>query len=106
MLTKDEDKKVKKSTSSLTGYRDIWTINLKAMSTDTAMPLGIRNEAKRELASSTPFFFKEYSSLAPLKNIPVAVLISYNKPIEFYETEMNKKIKVRHQLSSMVEGTG
>ncbi|MDQ3681700.1 MAG: alpha/beta hydrolase [Bacteroidota bacterium] len=94
MLTKDEDKKVKKSTSSLTGYRDIWTINLKAMSTDTAMPLGIRIEAKRELASSTPFFFKEYSSLPPLKNIPVAVLISYNKPIEFYETEMNKKLKL------------
>ena len=94
MLTKDEDEKVKKSTSSLTGYRDIWTINLKAMSNDTAMPLGIRNEAKRELVASTPTFFKEYSSMPSLKNMPVTVLISYNKPVEFNESEMNKKLKL------------
>lgn len=100
MLTKDEDEKVRKSTSSLTGYRDIWTINMKTMSSDTAMPFGIRNEAKRELASSTPVFFKEYTSLPPLKNIPVSVLISYNKPIEFYETEMNKKLKLGINLVS------
>jgi len=94
MLTKDEDEKVKKSTSSLTGYIDIWTINVKAISSDSTASLGIRNEAKRLLASNTPFFFKEYTSLPPLKNIPVTVLISYNKPIEFYETEMNKKLKL------------
>ena len=94
MLTKDEDEKVKKSTSSLTGYTDIWTINMKAISNDSTASLGIRNEAKRLLAANTPFFFKEYTSLPPLKNIPVTVLISYNKPIEFYETEMNKKLNL------------
>ena len=94
MLTKDEDEKVKKSTSSLTGYIDIWTINVKAISSDSTQSLGIRNEAKRLLATNASFFFKEYASLPPLKNIPVTVLISYNKPTEFYETEMNKKYKL------------
>jgi len=94
LLTKDEDEKVKKLTSSLTGYRDIHIINLKAILSDSTASLGTRNEAKRLLDYNYPFFFKEYASLPPLKNIPVTVLISYNKPVEFYETEMIEKFKL------------
>lgn len=94
MLTKKENDFAKKATSSLTGYREIWTINMKAMSSDTSMPKGIRSETKRELAASTPTYFKEYQQLPPLKDIPITVVISYNKPIEPYESDMNKKLKL------------
>ncbi|MBC9930896.1 alpha/beta fold hydrolase [Chitinophaga qingshengii] len=94
MLTKEEDLQVKKSTSSVTGYQDIWTINLTGMLKDTAMPVGMRHEFKRASAESTPTFFKNYTSLPPLKDIPVTVLIAYNKRIEPYETEMNAKLKL------------
>lgn len=94
MLTKKEDDYAKKVTKSLTGYRDIWAINLKTMASDTNMPMGVRSEVKRELYASTPTFFKEYQQLTPLKDIPVTVLISYAKPVEPYEIEMNKKLKL------------
>jgi pimeloyl-ACP methyl ester carboxylesterase len=94
MLRAAENEEVKKSTKSLTGYREIWTINMKAMSTDTSMPKGVRHETKRELAASTPVYFKEYQKLSPLKDIPVEIVISYNKPLESYEEDMNKKLKL------------
>lgn len=94
MLTAGENNLAKKASSSLTGYREIWTINLKAMATDTSMPPGVRYETKRELAASTPVFFKEYQNLPPLKDIPVTVIISYNKPTEPYEEQMNKTLKL------------
>lgn len=94
MLTEKENDEAKKATSSLTGYREIWTINMKAMSADTSIPAGVRSETERELAASTPVFFKEYQQLAPLKDIPATVIISYNKPIEPYESEMNKKFNL------------
>jgi len=56
---------------------------VKARSSDSTASLGIRNEAKKLLAANTPFFFKEYSSLPPLKNMPVTVLISYNNLLSF-----------------------
>jgi pimeloyl-ACP methyl ester carboxylesterase len=94
MLTKGEDEQVKKETSSATGYREIWSIMLTQMSTDTSASIGFRTEVKRELAESSPSFFKNYASLAPLNDIPVTVLISYNKPIEYYETQMNTQLKL------------
>lgn len=94
MLTKIENEQAKKSTSSLTGYSEIWAINMKTMSNDTSMPAGIRNETKRELTASTPIYFKEYQNLPPLNDIPVTVIISYNKPLEPYENDMNEKLKL------------
>lgn len=94
MLTKKEDEYAQKVSKSLTGYREIWKINLKTMANDTSMPISVRNEAKRELYASTPIFFKEYQHLEPLKDIPVTVIISYAKPVEPYEIEMNKKLKL------------
>jgi pimeloyl-ACP methyl ester carboxylesterase len=94
MLTKDEDSKVKLNTSSLTGYRELFAINLKNIINDPLTSNGFLNEAKRELNESSPDFFKKYQSLQPLKDIPVTVMISYNKHIEHYETEMNENLKL------------
>lgn len=94
MLTKDEDNKVKINTSSSTGYRELFMINLKNIINDPSISDGFRNEAKRELNESSPEFFKKYKSLQPLKDIPVTVMISYNKHIEHYETEMNENLKL------------
>ena len=94
MLTAEENDYVKKLTSSLTGYREIWTINLKTMSNDTSMPLGVRYETKRELSASMPEYFQEYQNLPQLKNIPITVIISYNKPIQPYEEKMNKTLNL------------
>lgn len=94
MLTKEEDSKVKINTSSATGYRELFAINLKNIIKDTSTSNGFRNEAQRELNESTPDFFKKYQSPQPLKDIPVTVMISYNKHIEHYETEMNENLKL------------
>lgn len=94
MLTKDEDNKVKINTSSSTGYRELFAINLKNIINDTLTSNGFRNEAKRELNESSPDFFKKYKSLQPLNDIPITVMISYNKHIEHYETEMNEDLKL------------
>ncbi len=94
MLTKEEDNKVKVNTSSSTGYRELFAINLRNIINDSSTSNGFRNEAQRELNESSPEFFKKYKSLRPLKDIPVTVMISYNKHIEHYETEMNEKLKL------------
>jgi len=94
MLTAAENETAKKNSGSVTGYREIWTINLKAMSADTTMPAGVRYETKREYLASTPVYFKEYQLLPPLKDIPVTVIIAYNKPIEPYEEQMNQQLQL------------
>lgn len=94
MLTSTEDQKAKDVSKSKTSYQQIWSINLKAMSETNDMPVGVRNEAKRELRNSSEQFFKEYQELPALKNIPVTVLISYNKPIEKYEEDMNRQLQL------------
>lgn len=78
----------------MTGYIDIWAINLKEMAKDSSMPIGVRNEVKRELSASTPIFFKEYQQLEQLKDIPITIIISYAKPVERYEMELNEKLNL------------
>ena len=94
MLTKSEDDKVKRSTSSKTGYRELFVINLKNIINDRSISDGFRNEATRELNESKQDFFRNYKSLKPLKDIPTTVMIAYNKHIENYETEMNENQKL------------
>lgn len=98
MITREEDENVKNKTSSSTGYRDLYLINLNTILNDKSASIGFKNEAKRELNESSPTFFKNYTSLPPLKDIPATVLISYNKHIENYETEMNKNLKLNINL--------
>jgi pimeloyl-ACP methyl ester carboxylesterase len=94
MLTKDEDNKVKINTSSATGYQKLLAINLKSIINDKSTSEGFRNEAKRVLNESSQEFFKNYTSLQPLKNVPTTVMIAYNKHIEDYETKMNENLKL------------
>jgi pimeloyl-ACP methyl ester carboxylesterase len=94
MLNAIEDESAKKDASSKTGYQQVWTINMTAMAMDATLPEGLRKEAERELSASTPIYFKEYTTLPPLKAIPVTILISYNKPVEPYEIAMNKNLNL------------
>ncbi|MCE7039903.1 alpha/beta fold hydrolase [Dyadobacter sp. CY312] len=94
MLTKEEDNRVKINTSSSTGYQELLAINLQNIINDTLTSDGFRNEAKRVQNESSQEFFKNYKSLKPIKDVPVTVMIAYNKHIEHYETEMNKNLKL------------
>ncbi|MCG2616024.1 alpha/beta hydrolase [Terrimonas sp. NA20] len=94
MLSSQDDAAAKRRSESLTSYQQIWTLNLQTMSREANVPEGVKNDAKRALKASTPSFFQEYRDLPLLINIPATVIISYNKPIEPYEEEMNKTFKL------------
>lgn len=94
MLTKEEDDEVKSKTGSRTGYQELLSINLQNILKDPTISRGFRHELKRELNESTPNFFKNYTSLQPLPDIPVTVMIAYNKHIEQYETKMNEELQL------------
>lgn len=94
MLTKEEDDEVKSKTGSRTGYQELLSINLQNILKDPTISRGFRHELKRELDESTPNFFKNYTSLPPLPDIPVTVMIAYNKHIEQYETKMNEELQL------------
>lgn len=92
MLTAEENVIAKKKSESSTSYMEIWSINLKTMLDDKDVPESVKADVKRAQIASIPTFFKEYQNLPLLKNIPATVIISYGKPIEHYENEMNKKL--------------
>ncbi|WP_170164490.1 alpha/beta fold hydrolase [Sinomicrobium pectinilyticum] len=94
MLTAAEDKLVKANSSSAMGYRKLWTILLERMANEASLPDGVRNEMRREKEASMPEFFKEYTSLPPLPDIPVVVLIAYNRRIEPFEIETSKELDI------------
>lgn len=91
MLTEIENATATKQSKSKMGYRELWSKMMLDMSQDQNMPEGFRLETQRESNASQPFF-KEYQNLKPLGNIPVAVLIAYNRRIEKFEEEMNAKL--------------
>lgn len=94
MLTEEEDKRVKINTSSATGYRELLVKNFDHILNDSSTSSGFREEVKRERNEISPIFFKRYNNLQPLKDIPVTIMISYNKHIEHYEIEMNENLKL------------
>ncbi|NML40050.1 alpha/beta hydrolase [Chitinophaga sp. G-6-1-13] len=94
MLTQNENDSAAKSSKSKIGYQELWLSMLTDMAGDKNMPEGVRTEMKRELNVSKDVFFKEYNNLNELRDIPVAVLIAYNRPIERYEEEMNAKLGI------------
>ncbi|UMY65292.1 MULTISPECIES: alpha/beta fold hydrolase [unclassified Flavobacterium] len=97
MLTPEQNETARQKAESAIGYRELWPKMLTEMSADANMPEGVRMETKRELSGSTPSFFHEYQNLAPLPDIPVAVLIAYNRRIEKFEEETSIRwgIKLR-----------
>lgn len=100
MLTKEENQKIKVNTKSATGYRELLIKNYYYILKDPSISEGFRYEVERERRESFPVFFKNYTSLQPLKNIPVTVMIAYFKHIEPYEIEMNEKLKLGINLIS------
>ncbi len=94
MLTQKEDEQIKIDSDSQTGYIDLYLGMLKKMSMDTLMPKGIRSEMKRTSELHATGYFKEYTSLSPLPNIPVTVMIAYNSPVEHGEKELFKEYKI------------
>ncbi|RZJ68781.1 MAG: alpha/beta hydrolase [Flavobacterium sp.] len=91
MLSDVENAAATKQSKSKIGYRELWPKMLTDISQDKNTPNGLRAEAERELRASEPFF-AEYQNLKPLGNIPVAVLIAYNRRSEKFEEEMNAKL--------------
>jgi pimeloyl-ACP methyl ester carboxylesterase len=94
MLTRTEDEQIKKDSGSQTGYIDLYVGMLKKMSMDTLLPQGMRSEMKRTSELHASGYFKEYSSLALLPNIPTTIMIAYNSPIEGGEKELFKEYKI------------
>jgi pimeloyl-ACP methyl ester carboxylesterase len=91
MLTEKEDEEVKTLSGSAMGYRKLIATMFEKFSADTTNSIGTRNEMKRVRNTG---YFEEYTSLAPLPDIPVTVLISYNRPIEQQEEVLAKELKV------------
>jgi hypothetical protein len=79
MLTEKQDEEFKLMTHS--NY-EFMLQDIQKMADDTSVSTRIRNHEKRLL--STIFhngYFHEYTSLVPLPDIPIAVLLAYNRPI-------------------------
>jgi pimeloyl-ACP methyl ester carboxylesterase len=83
MLTDQQDQQIKILSKSGQGTK-AWVVPYQdTLANDTMLSLRTRHRVKR-LANffRNGDFWKLYSSLAPLPDIPVAVLAAYNKPID------------------------
>jgi pimeloyl-ACP methyl ester carboxylesterase len=79
MLTEQQDEEFKRVTHS--NY-EFMLQDIQKTADDTSVSIRIRHHEKRLL--STIFqngYFHEYTSLGPLPDIPIAVLLAYNRPI-------------------------
>jgi pimeloyl-ACP methyl ester carboxylesterase len=98
MLGQNEDEQIKTASGSAMGYKELFFRMNEKFSMDTSLPAPVRQEMKRVSESMQKGFFHEYSSLNPLPNIPVAVLIAYNSPIELPEEQLSKEFKINSAL--------
>jgi pimeloyl-ACP methyl ester carboxylesterase len=95
MLTQQEDEQIKKDSRSETGYIDLYINMHKKVASDTSMYyINASNESKRVADNSSSGYFHEYTSLPPLSDIPVTVMIAYNSPVEQAEKELFKEYKI------------
>jgi pimeloyl-ACP methyl ester carboxylesterase len=94
MLSKTEDEQIKNNSNSAMGYIGLYSSMMKKYSSDTTISAGVRREMKRSYELNKRGYFKEYTSLSPLPNIPVIVMIAYNSPIEQGEKELAKEFKI------------
>jgi hypothetical protein len=98
MLGQQEDEQIKTASGSAMGYKELFLRMNEKFSKDTSLPTPVRQEMKRVSKSMQKGFFHEYSSLNPLPNIPVAVLIAYNSPVELHEEQLSKEFKLNSAL--------
>ncbi len=94
MLTKEANELARAKSESAIGYQDLWVKMLTEMGADNNMPEGFRMEIERERLGSSGSFFKEYQELPAISNVPVAVLIAYNRRIEKFEQESSVKFGI------------
>ena len=94
MQTKNEDDQVKTLSSSATGYRELFVGMMDKFGKDTSIPIGVRGEMKRIGNVNRAYYFNEYTSLKPLPDIPVTVLMEYNRPIEYQEMGLMEEFKI------------
>lgn len=91
MLTEKEDEEVRSLSGSAMGYIKLFDTMMAKFSADTSNSLGTRNEMKRMRKTG---YFTEYRSLAPLPDVPVLVLMSYNRHIEYPEQLLLKEMNI------------
>ena len=95
MLSSKENEEARIKSESTTGYQEVSLIIQKMMSKKKDFSQGARNDATRALKSSATGYFQEYQNLPELnKNIAATVIISYNKPIEEPDEELNKNLNL------------
>jgi pimeloyl-ACP methyl ester carboxylesterase len=99
MLTKEEDEQAKAVSQSPVGFRD-WNILLQKPANDTTLPVSVRNDFKRVMQLNSTGSFNEYTSLLPLHEMPVSILIAYNTPIDNYSMDQLKELKINPKLWS------
>lgn len=97
MLGQKEDEQIKTVSGSAMGYRELFLRMNEKFSMDTSLPPPVRQEMKRVSRSLQNGFFHEYRSLSPLPNIPVAVLIAYNSPVELQEAQLSKEFRINSE---------
>ena len=91
MLTKEDDEKVKITSKSQTGYRELLPMMFSEMISDNSTPQGVKQELIRVKRTHEKGYFNEYKSLPPLRNIPTVVLIAYNRRTEQSELQLSRK---------------
>ena len=64
-------------------------------SADQNVPQGIRVEMTRINTKDQFTYFKDYSTLPPLPNIPIWVLLAYNQPQSAEEEAMSKQMNLQ-----------
>lgn len=94
MLSKEQNELCRKKSKSKIGYHELWPKMLSEMGNDKNMPEGFRMEMQREFHGSLKSFFNEYENLPVISNVPIAVLIAYNKHIEKFEQETSIKFGI------------
>jgi pimeloyl-ACP methyl ester carboxylesterase len=82
MLTKQQDEEIKQMSHGDKGGND-WAIHaMDSMANDTLQGPRVRHRSRRLASLFRTGIFGEYDSLAPLPDIPVGVLIAYNKRLD------------------------
>lgn len=96
MLTDEQDEQIRILSKSGQGSK-AWVVPaMDAQARDTMLPLRIRHRAER-LANffRNGDFWKLYSSLPPLPDIPVGVLAAYHKPLDSSATNAGVLARLR-----------
>ncbi|MDO7877337.1 alpha/beta fold hydrolase [Hymenobacter sp. ASUV-10] len=94
MLTAADDERIRRESGSALGYRAVFTTMLRRGATDAAIPAHVRGDLLRAAEANQPDYFGEYQYLPPLPDVPVAVLLAYNSPVEGGEAALSRELQL------------